>query len=95
METTWRVEEVTEKPGIVLATLQRVEWFKKNPDFDAAMVDEKQELPEEFLDALPGDEDAEIVEVGGTITLDITDGPELHPLDDVVLSLRVLTPVDA
>ena len=95
METTWRVTSVTEKPGRVQATLQRGEWFKKNPAFDAAMADESQdELPEEFLDALPGEQGADFAEIGGEITLDVTEGPELHPLDDVILSLRVVTPVE-
>jgi len=95
METIWRVEQVTEKPGLVEARLQRVEWFKKNPDFDVAMADESQdELPEEFIDARPGEPGADTIDVGGTLVLDVTDGPDLHPLDDVALTLRVLTLVE-
>lgn len=95
-ETTWQVTQVTERPGLVEATLQRVEWFKKNPDFAAAVADESdEELPEEFVDALPGDPEADTVELGGSITLDITDGPELHPLDNVTLTLRTVSFVGA
>lgn len=95
METTWRVMQVTEKPGLTEATLQRVEWFKKHPDFDAAMADDSQdELPEEFIDAQPGDEGADTIDIGGTLTIDVTDGLDLHPMDNVVMSLRVLTPVE-
>lgn len=95
METTWRVEEVTERPGLLSATLQRVEWFKKNPDYDAKLDEVGgTEGVDEFLDALPGEPGADVAEVGGTITLDVTDGPELHPLDDVILSLRVVVPVE-
>lgn len=96
METTWRVMQVTEKPGVVEAVLQRVEWFRKNPAFVAAMEDESvQELPEEFIDCQPGDEGADTIVTGGTLKIDVSDGPDLHPMDDVVMSLRVLTTVDA
>lgn len=95
METTWRVMQVTEKPGLVEATLQRVEWFRTNPAFAAAMADEGvDELPEEFIDAQPGDDGADTIDTGGSLVLDVTNGPELHPLDNVVLTLRVLTPVE-
>lgn len=96
MESTWVVDEVTEKPGIVTAKLRQVEWFKKNPAFEAAMADEsEEELPEEFIDAAPGELGAESIEVGGSMTLDITDGPELHAMDNLLISVRVLVPVDA
>lgn len=95
METHWIVEQITEKPGLVEARLQRVEWFKKNPAFAAAMADENEpDLPEEFIDAEPGEEGAETIEVGGALTMDVTEGPEMHPLDAVLISLRVVTPVE-
>lgn len=97
METMWIVETITEKPGQIVAELKPVEWFKPNPEF-AAVADvvpsEDFEYPDEFIDALPGEEGAEYVDLGKHIELDITNGPELHPLDNVRLSIDVLVSVE-
>lgn len=94
MHTYWRVDEVTEKPGLVLAKLTPVAWFKTNPEY-AAHADEVGWDGEEFIDAYPGDDGAECVEEGGpSITLDVTEGPDLHPLDNVMMAMTVATPVE-
>jgi hypothetical protein len=112
METTWTVEQVTEKPCTVTAELRQVDWFKKNPEraaldaeydkFVAAHSDEEAnekylsyEWPEEFIEARPGDEGAEYIDGHGRLTLDITEGPELHAGDDVMLTVQVVSSVDA
>lgn len=94
MHTYWQVQEVVEKPGIVLALLKPVEWFKKNPEYEAH-ADEVGWEGDEFVDANPGEDGAEMIESGLGITIDITEGPELHPLDNVAMAMTVLTPVDA
>lgn len=88
MHNTWHVIERTEREGIVLVELQPVEWFKKNPEWEAH-ADEVGWDGDEFVEALPGDDDAEFIEVGKTIVLDLSDGPELHPGDDVKLTIDV------
>lgn len=91
------VEQVTEKPGCVLAELRPVTWFKTNPAFTAWQQlpqDDESDAPDEFIDAQPGEEGAEAMEEGPRITLDITNGPEMHPLDNVLVEYRVLTPVE-
>lgn len=112
MSTTWKVVEVIEKPGIVLAELVEVEWFKVNPEWTEQMArfqaieeaegikaaDEKSlDWPEieEFIATEPGEEGANETESRGKATIDITDGPELHPLDNVQMDLWVVVPVDA
>lgn len=113
--STWVVDTVTEKPGLIVAELHEVEWFKENPDWQAMMTEYDELLgqgtsqeavdaemnrrhpdaPEQFVDALPGEEGADCTESTGRLTLDITNGPELHPMDNVELSVAVLVDVDA
>lgn len=80
--TTWQVMQVTEKPGMTTASLDQVEWFKPNPD--------QGESGDEFVESSPGEEGADRVPLGGHCTLDITEGPELHPGDNVKLTVEVL-----
>jgi hypothetical protein len=90
MHNTWRVTERTERPGVVLIEIEPVEFFKKNPEWEAH-ADEVGWDGDEFIDALPDDPDAEQIEVGKSITLDVTEGPEgLHPGDVVRLSMDAL-----
>lgn len=94
METTWRVTEVTEKPGIVQATLERVELFKRNPEWEAH-ADEVGWDGDEFVEAAADDPEAEAIELGGKVTIDVTEGPDVHPLDLVRMTIEVLVHVDA
>jgi hypothetical protein len=54
-----------------------------------------RELPDEFIDALPGEDGAMFMDARGHMTLDITDGPELHPMDSVLMDLCVGGTVNA
>lgn len=113
MDTLWRVEQVTEKPGIVLAELVSVECFKENPEWIEMMarytvIENEQgreeadrqslewpEIENEFLDAEPGEEGSYLTETRSRMTLDITEGPELHPLDVIRMVAEFVTRVDA
>lgn len=50
---------------------------------------------EEYLDADPGDPDAQFIDAFGTLTVDITDGLDLHAGDDVELTLDALERVSS
>jgi hypothetical protein len=87
MRTTWRVKRVTETEGKTEAELIRVEWFKKNPAYTEGMA-----LADEWIDAEPGEADAEMVQPGhDALTMDITDGPPLHAGDNVFLIVEHAT----
>lgn len=87
MKTTWRVTEVHATEAGTKATLQRVSWFKAigDPDGDDW----------ESFDVEPGENGAEFIEDSGTLTLDISDGVEMAPGDNVVMVLDVLEFVPA
>lgn len=42
MDTNWRVVKVTATEGRAIAELVRVEWFKRNPAYDAFMAEAKR-----------------------------------------------------
>lgn len=90
-ETTWRVDVVIAKPGVTMAELYRVEWFKPNPAYEQWLDNGEPggPGPDEFLDAKPGEPDAEVVRLDASrLTLDITEGPELRPNDDVMVTVK-------
>ena len=91
--TTWRVVVVTEKPGVTVAELTCVEWFRPNPAYNlhADDVPPPAGMPPEFLSAEPGGEGALLDDSGiGRLTLDVTDGPDLHAGDNVRLTVEVI-----
>jgi len=94
MRTTWRVQQVTATPGVVLAELRHVEWFKPNPEWQRLMDDETYDGddPDEFIDADPGEDGAEFIEPdAGRLTLDVTEGPALRPNDNVAITIEVMS----
>lgn len=116
MKTTWRVKRVTATEGKTEAELVRVEWFKRNPEYDQMMADYdalvetagKEEADritaeqpdvwiDEFLDDVqPDDDDAEFMEPGhDAMTIDITGGLDLHPGDNVIITLDAVARVSA
>lgn len=90
MRTTWTVTKVTATPNLTLADLQRVEWYKPNPAWDT-----DDEAVEEFIDAEAGEPGASHVEAEGTLHIEITEGLDLKPGDNVLLTLSVLEHVPA
>lgn len=100
MRTMWRVQEVRAIEGQTTAILEQVEWYRRNPDHAAAMADESHEgdMPDEFIDAEPGEAGAEYIEaVNGTksLVLDITDGLDLRPGDNVLLTIDAMDRISA
>ena len=91
--TTWRVQKVTATPGVTLAELIHVEWFKPNPEWQRLMDDETYDgdMPDQFIDAEPGEDGAEAYEPSaGRLTLDVTHGPDLKPNDNVTVTVALL-----
>lgn len=88
--TTWQVKKVTETPGRTVADLVRVEWFKRNPEYDRLMADDTYDgdMPGEFIDAGPGEASSFCSDLDDYLSLDITDGPALHPGDDVYITIE-------
>jgi len=98
MKTTWIVEKITATPGRTVAELTRVEWYKRNPAYDEAMADETfdSELPDEFLDAEPGAVGAESMQIEiGSMSLETTDGLDLRPGDNVIVTVDAVDRVPA
>lgn len=93
MRTTWRCTKVTSTEGQTVAELVQVSWFKRNPEYDQLVDEVDVEMPDEFLDAEPGEPGADYIDaVDGTkpLTLDITDGLDLTPGDNVVVTIDAL-----
>lgn len=93
MKTTWHVTEVHATEGSTIATLARVEWFKVNPTYKELMADDDYDgdLPDEFLEAEPGDETAEYIDTGDVMKINVTDGLDLQPGLDVFMVLDLAT----
>lgn len=106
MDTTWIVRKVIATEGQTLAELERVEFFKRNPAYDAMMeevaaveaaegqaaADERFAgiYHDEFIDAEPDDPDADTVKIAGTLTIDIYDGPAWKPGEILTMTLAAL-----
>jgi hypothetical protein len=92
MTSIWRVEQIVERAGYREAELMRIRWYKLNPAYTAAVESSTpdNELPDEYLETQQDDPDAIQADAGGTMTVDITDGPELKPEDTVTIQLSKL-----
>ncbi len=91
METTWIVDEIRERGNSVTASLRAVHWFKPNPEYAATLGDD---VSEEFIDAEPDEEGADHYDEYGALELDISQGPDMHAEDSVVITMKVLARVE-
>lgn len=117
MRTTWRVTKITMTEGRTMAELDRVEWFKPNPEFVARMAQydalvaefgeaeadrrsaaepDAEVYYEETIEAEPGEPGAEWYQPGAeSMTIDIHDGLDLVPGDNVFMTLDAVERVPA
>jgi hypothetical protein len=90
MQSTWRVDRVIMTKHSTIAEITRVEWWKQNPDYTLLFDDESYEgdMPDEFIEALPGEDVAECLVMGtGTMTIDLSAEELLDPGDNLVLTI--------
>lgn len=67
-----RFKAIEEAEGIAAADEQSMDW---------------PEVPEWLDDVQPGDEGADFIDAGDSMTIDVTDGLDLRPGDNVVVTL--------
>jgi hypothetical protein len=97
MQTTWRVTEVHATESGTQAVLQRVYWFKTNPKYADVDIEapDYEWVGDESIDAEPGEHDADWIEMGGKLTIEITEGLDLAPSDNVTMLLDLVERVPA
>lgn len=94
-----RVEWFKKNPAYVEMMDEYEDMVEKlgQEETDAILLERDREWVEEWLeDVQPGEEGAEFSEPGtDSLTIDVTDGLDLHPGDNVIVTLDALERVDA
>lgn len=80
--TFWTVKKVIGDTQHTMVELVQVDWYKPNP----------ADPENDFLDAEPGDPDADAVDLDGHLMLGATAGPHLSPGQQVKVTVELWEP---